>query len=371
MKNDKKKKFKLVHALPMVVGAILGVSTSIFKDSLDLEKFFNLKGLLILFLTIIATFLFAINIHEFGHFIFGKILGYKLLSYRIGFLTWNYENGIMKFSIEKNRGYSGLCVMINPDNISLKKQVLYYSGGIILNIISILVFTIFAIIITNFTIKILFIVGLIITLIIVVYNLIPHTIANQPTDGKIIYSIVFKKPISQIILKITHIHALLVSGVRPKDIPYSEVNLDVQEEITIFEFLLIVQNYFTALDIEDTNMMKKYICIIENSINLIPSYTLSGVLHELIYYYSVMNINNEKAVEYYGKTSKLLLKSKDINGLRVKCAYEFYINKDTQKALEYANNGLAVFDKYPIKGHALMEKNLIEKTLKIMLSENQ
>ena len=53
----------------------------------------------------IGTFI-QINIHEFGHYIFGKILGYKLMSYRIGIFTWNYENGKMKFSIIKNNGYA-------------------------------------------------------------------------------------------------------------------------------------------------------------------------------------------------------------------------------------------------------------------------
>lgn len=87
----------------------------------------------------------VINIHEFGHFVYGKLYGYKLLTYQIGFFSWSKENDKIKFSIIRNKGYSGLCSMIPPEKeLPNYKDVLFYAGGIIFNVIIGAIFIIFA-----------------------------------------------------------------------------------------------------------------------------------------------------------------------------------------------------------------------------------
>jgi len=63
--------------------------------------------------------------------------GFQLLSYRILFLTWNYENGDIKFSVRKNVSYDGLCAMIPPTKSpSQAFMLLFYAAGVIVNLLA-------------------------------------------------------------------------------------------------------------------------------------------------------------------------------------------------------------------------------------------
>ena len=91
--------------------------------------------------------------------------------------------------------------------------------------------------------------------------------------------------------------------------------------------------------------------------SLLPS--IESFYYELCYN-SCINNDQEKAKKYYKKSGKVLQKDKDVNGLRVKAYYEYYIKKNDKKAAKYCDKALAVVDKYPLKGQALMEKDLIK-----------
>ena len=88
--------------------------------------------------------------------------------------------------------------------------------------------------------------------------------------------------------------------------------------------------------------------ILEENIALYPSYSLPGIYYEICFTACISG-DEEKAREYYQKVRKTLEKDRDINGFRVKAYYEYYVNKDREKALAYAQSGLAVKDKYPLK----------------------
>ena len=59
----------------------------------------------------------------------------------------------------------------------------------------------------------------------------------------------------------------------------------------------------------------------------------------------------------------MLLKDKDINGRRVLATYKYYIEKNVEEAEKCALDGIAVKDKYALKGQAFLEEELIKKIL--------
>src|SRR5690625_7808563 len=61
--------------------------------------------------------------------------------YQIGVLNFTYEDGKMKFSFKKIKGFSGFCAMVPMKDTDMldHKHVLFYSGGIIFNVATALV----------------------------------------------------------------------------------------------------------------------------------------------------------------------------------------------------------------------------------------
>ncbi|MGB4176981.1 MAG: hypothetical protein WBK53_02990, partial [Halanaerobiales bacterium] len=82
------------------VGFLFGLFVVLLMERFSLFKKMqeiNFTFLSALIYIMLALFI-NINIHELGHLVFGKLAGYKLISYRFSIFTWNNENGKMKLS---------------------------------------------------------------------------------------------------------------------------------------------------------------------------------------------------------------------------------------------------------------------------------
>ncbi|MGJ9385321.1 hypothetical protein [Salipaludibacillus sp. CF4.18] len=132
------KKFPfLPTVIQFALGGAVGVAGSMYLMDILPSFDFALSDWIYLTLAIIVSWFLNINLHEFGHLLFGKLSGYRLISYRVSVFSWDYENGRMKFSIKKTKGYSGLCIMIPPvKSQGRTSDLLYFSGGIIMNVLT-------------------------------------------------------------------------------------------------------------------------------------------------------------------------------------------------------------------------------------------
>lgn len=84
-----------------------------------------------------AVIILHITAHEFGHFVFGRLTGYSVKSFRIFSLMWQKDSdGKIRFYQFNLAGTAGQCLMIPPE---LKDDdmpyVLYNLGGIIFNML--------------------------------------------------------------------------------------------------------------------------------------------------------------------------------------------------------------------------------------------
>lgn len=292
------------------------------------------------------------NLHEFGHFVTGKALGYRILSYRVGVFAWNYENGRYKFSLMRTKGYGGLCAFVPPDRQTKLNTSLMYLAGCVVNIISGIIFIFIGSLLTSYFLSIFFIIVGGVGIFLGITNLIPLEMMSMSTDGKIVFGILFNRPYAKALMKKQMLLSQLTLGIRPRDI-----QLEFDDDSYNDPYMIILE-YFKALDYYDLESMNRLAQLMEDNLDLVSGFALPGYYNEIIF---VASINNDalKAKTFYDKASKILNRDMDINGCRVKAYYEYYINNDLNKAKELIDNGLKVWDKFPIKGQALMEKQLL------------
>jgi len=344
--------------LVIILGVLLGFFSSHFFE-------INYDHLLIFLLVVYLTFFVQIIIHELGHFVVGKILGYRFIFLRLGPVAIEIKNNKLRLVIKRNKGYGGACGMLPPnEGIPLKRQLWFYAGGSIFNILTLI--PLFGIIFSHssglvFTISIT---AILCTTIIVLLNLWPVSSGNHPNDGRIIFGILANSPLAADLVQETNLSAALASGKRPSELmiePLDEKRLTIIDSAITLTLLNI--HYFKALDTDNFQSLARYIYVFENNLANSLSFVAVPMNYELIYYYSAIDHNKEQAEKYYTRIDTHLVADRDINGRRVLAAYEFYINDNPKKARQYCLEGLASFNNFPLKGQAIMEKALLTKLI--------
>jgi hypothetical protein len=355
---------------PVVVQVIIGAALGFAGGVHIVGKLFSGQwsvGQVLLFVLGIFLALFVhINMHEFGHFVFGKLAGYRLISYRIGFLAWNCENGKMKFSIIPNKSYSGLCAMVPPEHeLPSYKNVMYYAGGLLANV---LVSAMALFVVAWYPglpaeAKTLLTGMAALGLALAAINVLPFTTQNTPTDGKILWSMLLNRPFARQLIDVQKMMTQLSAGIRPRDIQAPE--LADTSDIAGFELISLIYLYFKALDSNNREMVLYYAKICEQNLDRIPHHLLPSFYYELCFVGCITG-DKEKATVYHNKAGKILQSDKDVNGLRVKAYYECYVNDNSMLAKELCTRALSVVDKFPLKGQAVMERELVEKLLEVL-----
>lgn len=315
-----------------------------------------LLGLALLFLNVFVQ----INLHEFGHFLAGKALGYRLMAYRIGLLSWDYENGRMKFSLRKNKGYSGLCGMVPREDSTPQEQMWYIAGGTLTTGASLLLLLLIQFRLLQ--IGHLFApywAGFVVlpALAVILLNGLPLPFVPAPTDGKIFFSLLRRDPHSERILALFKASALLQSGLRPQELPpLPELPPDLTLPFALQNALL---SYFSAMDGRRLQEMKSILSRVEDALPWAPSHILPGIYNELIFYYSFFELQPVQAQQYYGANRRILDRDMDSNGRRVIAGYRAFVLGDQEGALSACREGLQHADAFPIPGQAAMETDLI------------
>ncbi len=355
--SQKKPSQILFVVLFLILGVLFGIVSSVLEINYD--------HLLISLLVVYLTFFVQIIIHELGHFVVGKILGYRFIFLRLGPVSIETKNGKLKVFVKRNKGYGGACGMLPPqEGIPLKRQLWFYAGGSIFNILTLI--PLLGIIFSHPSVLVfsISITATLCTTFIVLLNLWPVSSSNHPNDGKIIFGILAASPLAADLVQETNLSAALASGKRPSELmiePLDEKRLTTIDSSITLNLLNI--HFFKALDSDDFQSLARYIFVFENNLENSLSFNAVPMNYELIYYYSAINNNKEQAEKYYTRINTHLVADQDINGRRVLAAYEFYINNNPKKARQYCLEGLASFNNFPLKGQAVMEKALLTKLL--------
>ena len=76
-----------------------------------------------------VSILLQVIIHEFGHFVMGKLTGYKFVSFRVFNILFIKENNKLKIKPFSLAGTGGQCLLEPPDDFNNTKYILYNLGG--------------------------------------------------------------------------------------------------------------------------------------------------------------------------------------------------------------------------------------------------
>lgn len=131
----------------MFIGALCGILMVQYSFSSTKEDFSGME-LLYLYIQLIIYMCLAVYLqmvmHEFGHFVFGLLTGYRFTSFRIGSFMWMKQDEKIRFFRMSVAGTGGQCLMAPPDMVNGKMPyVLYNLGGSIMNMFTALLFLAF------------------------------------------------------------------------------------------------------------------------------------------------------------------------------------------------------------------------------------
>lgn len=348
------KKKGLLSLIFIIIFAVFGFFLGFISAEHDLFIDFRLIDLIVFYLFLIVTLFCVINLHEFGHYLFGKLLGYRLIMYRIGILSFTFENDKIKFEWIKNKGYDGLCAMIPPKDADFheKKHILYYAGGVLFNFLSGLLILFALPFVLSFYGRCFIYIFSIFSILLGFINLIPFKTAGNYTDGKIILELLKKdQNVSKIITTMNR-YTQLAGGIRPKDL-----SLDPNFLIDTTDPLLLLLHYYQALDQENDQQASLIIDQIINQLENFSTIALPGIYNELITAGVRFNLP-EWVDKYYTLNEKSLTKDNDLNGERVKAYYAWYVGNIDQ-AREHIKKAKEVANKFPVRGQIKMELMLV------------
>lgn len=123
----------------LAVGVFLVENPELFSGTLE-DIFLNIFFMYMILMLVI--YLHTI-LHEFGHMIFGLLTGYEFISFRVGNLLLIKKDNKLQFKKYSLMGTGGQCLMsypqYNKDNFPF---VLYNLGGVIVNVVLSILFTI-------------------------------------------------------------------------------------------------------------------------------------------------------------------------------------------------------------------------------------
>ena|GEM_PF-487292 len=321
--------------------------------------------LIIKFFFMFIGLILGIHIHELGHLLIGSRLNYKLISFSIGFLYVYKENNNLKLKIKKTH-FAGSCTMLPPQQkLTNFKYGLYYAGGILFNFSTVIIMLIPYLLLKHNYAKVseYFFTILVASFLIGLFNFLPMTVNNNPSDGKLIWSILLNNSFAEKLIETNYVTTQLSAGVHSKDVEiryYPDI-----DRPDSFDMMILLYSYFKALGNNNLTGLIDYSKVLENNMHAFPKQNLPVLYYELCFVGCITN-DNSKANYYYEKVRKTLRNDKDVNGMRVKAYYEYYSNGNTQAAMIYCEQALKVVDKFPIKGQSFMEKDLVER-LKFLL----
>lgn len=227
-KASKKKKIVWQQYISIAFFILIGVAcgilmrkymASVFAQEMSLwKKYLLLCGLILI--VYLAIFVQAI-IHEAGHFLFGRLSGYKFSSFRIMNFIWVKENNKLKFKRLTLVGTGGQCLMEPPEMKNGKLPVaLYNMGGSMMNILAGFIFLgVYALAgkvpFLSFTMSVFAIIGFASAII----NGIPMRLGIVDNDGYNAFELRKNKDAMQAFWVQLKTNEQISKGVRLKDMP--------------------------------------------------------------------------------------------------------------------------------------------------------
>ncbi|WP_192822920.1 M50 family metallopeptidase [Rufibacter sp. LB8] len=355
-------KKKLLFLLSMLGGGIIGGAGAAFflKNNPGAWTKTEVLGAAAAFL---LAFVGQVVVHEFGHFLFGKLAGMRFYSFRVGFLALEIENGRLRFRLYKNLGYLGLCVMLpTQEGHNRKTLMLYMVGGLVLNLVS-LALCLYLILdrqVTSgfglwFACSTVFL-----AFVLFLANAMPiKNSSNIATDGKYLLDGFKQSPDYYSLADILSLNALSLSGEDPAVFMPRFLQRHQQTEDPTFKVNFLAYNYLYYLSTGQPEAAFQTMQEMEPFLEQYPPTQRKEIQKEQLFAYSFLQPAPAKAKEIYQQIETRLALGKSADDYRVQAAYALYIIQEPEKARHFISEGKKVADLSMMKSFVPLEKDLL------------
>ena len=322
-----------------------------------------LAGACLLVGAVIASFV-SVLLHETGHVLVSLFKNFKVVSFRLFNRETIYHNGEKIKKRVKNNFSFGSCELISTEEKNIKERLIAVTaGGIIMSLIVFMAYLLLNVLLKNINpyIYVLISTGMIISFYVFLSVLIPAEIKGTQTDGAVIYGLTKNKDYAAVLLALLKIQTQLYSGKAPSEIDrdlYFNVPLLSDDHVSMLSLYSLRQMYYL-----DSGDYKK---AAETNKRLLYFYDAMSMeefngLQLSIVFDLILSEEYEKA-----KAAFKLLKediTDNITSYRIRAYYNWYIEKDKEKAEEFAEKALKE-NKGILKGIAKMEIKLVQNLKK-------
>lgn len=341
------KLFALTLVSSLILWLDLGQAQGIVNTILALVKLISATYLIIVFQVIL---------HQLGHLIFGLVNKYEFVSVQFfGLSLLNTSSGL-KFRFDKNSRDIAITTMVPKIEANNTSHINYYLGGYITSFIFLVIIGILGLYKKVDQLCLFFV--LIFGFAYLFISMLPKKSGRIFSDSYIIRLLSNKKEESNE-EPIYDLAKDLLTGKRPRDIEVLDLIMNREEKDQLYQLYM----YYRALDMGNKDLMANYIRGLENKLTLVKEDYKVSIIYELICYYLMEEKDRIKAVRYFHMVENTLENDMDINGRRTLAYWLYYAQLDEEGSLRACKEGLDAFEKYPIKGLALMEKDIIEKLI--------
>lgn len=357
----------LTIILYLIAGALCGLSSVV----LPINKYDSfLPFLLILLFNFYFAMILQIIIHEGGHLLFGLLTGYRFQSFRIFQFMWIKKKDGIHLKRYSLAGTAGQCLMSPLDYKEPYPFQLYHYGGVLMNLISSVIFLILFLLLNNPYLRYFFLCMMIIGILFAITNGIPiqSTVDN---DGMNVKNMKKSQEARYACYQQLKINEYLSLDVRLKDVDSSlftlyngealQNNLCVTVNIETCLYFFDNQDYLKAKDIAKA--------ILQDASQLMPIHRY--ILKSIIIFYDLLeDINNPEIIQLrdqeYNKYAKVL--AKDLSTIRSEYAYALLFESNEKKAEQLLKQFEKISYHYPYLGEIESEKEHIENIKKHRVS---
>lgn len=327
----------------------------------------GLAVVIVAVVSLIVSLAIIIPVHELGHLICGLLSGYKFVSFRVLNLTFIKIDGRLRIKRFAVAGTGGQCLLTPPD-IPIEKipTGLYNFGGILANIILLLITVPFFFLDLNPFITEALAIFALTDVIMILLNGIPMQAGGVGNDGynmKLLKKNLLSK---QGIINQLKANALIQNGIRPKDMPevlfFNPEKIDYKNALEVSIPLMYSSRLIDSMKYEEALVLIEDLYSHKNEI---MDLYVKEIACELAFLYlrtgkaekaePLLDKNLRKYIDIYSK----MMSSKE----RLLVAIALYLDNDKRKASEMYDKFNERKDKYLLQGEVKSDLALIEDML--------
>lgn len=372
MSKKKGNKLRNSNFLPIVFFMIIGGMSGFFGIKIiDTRLEIMDKGMgagifsiaLIIIFMYLAVFLQTI-IHEGGHLIFGKLSGYKFVSFRIGSIMLVSSRGKYKFKRFSLKGTGGQCLMMPPGSDGDDyPYILYNFGGAIANIVfSLLCLLIYKLMPQASYFSVFLSISSIIGIAFALMNGIPMYLGGISNDGKNAMSLGKDLEAKRAFWLQLYINGLIANGTRLADI--SEELFQLPENADLNNPIICTIGVYKCSYLNDKKLFDeaREMCefMLEDAPGLLEIHR-NELRCELLFYEIMGLCRREEIDKLYTKQLKNYIKATSlyVSRKRLMYAYALLLEEDASKAEKELDGFERAAKSYPYEVEVQSERELI------------